>query len=246
VSGALPMLAIKNLRASYGKIEALRGIDIEISHGEIVALIGANGAGKSTLMMTIFGKPRAKSGAIVYDGRDITAVPTHEIARLRIAQSPEGRRIFPRMSVAENLQMGADATESSPADRAAGLEKVLALFPRLKERMTQRGGTLSGGEQQMLAIGRALMSRPRLLLLDEPSLGLAPLIARQIFDAIRVLNKQDGLTVLIVEQNANHALRLAHRGYVMVNGLITLSGTGAELLKAPEIRSAYLEGGRKT
>ena len=245
-SPSTPMLAITDLRASYGKIEALRGIDIEISHGEIVALIGANGAGKSTLMMTIFGKPRAKSGAIVYDGRDITAVPTHEIARLRIAQSPEGRRIFPRMSVAENLQMGADATESSPADRAAGLEKVLALFPRLKERMTQRGGTLSGGEQQMLAIGRALMSRPRLLLLDEPSLGLAPLIARQIFDAIRVLNKQDGLTVLIVEQNANHALRLAHRGYVMVNGLITLSGTGAELLKAPEIRSAYLEGGRKT
>jgi len=246
VSGALPMLAIKNLRASYGKIEALRGVDIEIAHGEIVALIGANGAGKSTLMMTIFGKPRAKSGSIVYDGTDITGAATHEIARMRIAQSPEGRRIFPRMSVAENLQMGADATDTSPADRAAGLEKVLALFPRLKERMTQRGGTLSGGEQQMLAIGRALMSRPRLLLLDEPSLGLAPLIARQIFDAIRVLNRQDGLTVLIVEQNANHALRLAHRGYVMVNGLITLSGTGANLLKAPEIRSAYLEGGRKT
>ena len=171
-------------------------------------------------------------------------VPTHEIARLRIAQSPEGRRIFPRMSVAENLQMGADATESSETDRAAGLERVFALFPRLKERMTQRGGTLSGGEQQMLAIGRALMSRPRLLMLDEPSLGLAPLIARQIFDAIRTLNRQDGLTVLIVEQNANHALRLAHRGYVMVNGLITLSGTGSELLQRPEIRAAYLEGGR--
>jgi branched-chain amino acid transport system ATP-binding protein len=238
------MLAISNLRASYGKIEALRGVDISIAHGEIVALIGANGAGKSTLMMTIFGKPRAKSGAIVYDGTDITGLPTHEIARLRIAQSPEGRRIFPRMSVAENLQMGADATDSGPADRAAGLEKVLTLFPRLKERLTQRGGTLSGGEQQMLAIGRALMSRPRLLLLDEPSLGLAPLIAKQIFEAIRVLNRQDGLTVLVVEQNANHALRLAHRGYVMVNGLITLSGSGAELLRAPEIRSAYLEGGR--
>jgi branched-chain amino acid transport system ATP-binding protein len=238
------MLAISNLRASYGKIEALRGVDVTIARGEIVALIGANGAGKSTLMMTIFGKPRARSGSIVYDGQDITGLPTHEIARMRIAQSPEGRRIFPRMSVAENLQMGADATDTSPADRAAGLEKVLALFPRLKERMTQRGGTLSGGEQQMLAIGRALMSRPRLLLLDEPSLGLAPLIAKQIFDAIRVLNRQDGLTVLIVEQNANHALRLAHRGYVMVNGLITLSGTGADLLKAPEIRSAYLEGGR--
>jgi branched-chain amino acid transport system ATP-binding protein len=239
-----PMLAISNLRASYGKIEALRGVDVTIARGEIVALIGANGAGKSTLMMTIFGKPRARSGSIVYDGQDITGVPTHEIARMRIAQSPEGRRIFPRMSVAENLQMGADATDTSPADRTAGLDKVLALFPRLKERMTQRGGTLSGGEQQMLAIGRALMSRPRLLLLDEPSLGLAPLIAKQIFDAIRVLNRQDGLTVLIVEQNANHALRLAHRGYVMVNGLITLTGTGADLLKAPEIRSAYLEGGR--
>ncbi len=244
MSASPPMLAISDLRASYGKIEALRGVDITIARGEIVALIGANGAGKSTLMMTIFGRPRARSGTIVYDGTDITGVPTHEIARMRIAQSPEGRRIFPRMSVAENLQMGADATDTSPADRAAGLDKVLALFPRLKERMTQRGGTLSGGEQQMLAIGRALMSRPRLLLLDEPSLGLAPLIAKQIFDAIRVLNKQDGLTVLIVEQNANHALRLAHRGYVMVNGLITLTGSGAELLQAPEIRSAYLEGGR--
>ena len=241
-----PMLAISNLHASYGKIEALRGIDLTIAKGEIVALIGANGAGKSTLMMTIFGRPRARAGAIEYDGQDITGLPTHEIARMRIAQSPEGRRIFPRMSVAENLQMGADVTESSPSERATSLEKVLALFPRLKERMFQRGGTLSGGEQQMLAIGRALMSRPRLLLLDEPSLGLAPLIAKQIFDAIRVLNKTDGLTVLIVEQNANHALRLAHRGYVMVNGLITLSGSGAELLKAPEIRSAYLEGGRKT
>jgi branched-chain amino acid transport system ATP-binding protein len=246
VTAAQPMLAIQNLRASYGKIEALRGIDLDIAHGEIVALIGANGAGKSTLMMTIFGKPRARAGAIIYDGLDITGLPTHEIARMRIAQSPEGRRIFPRMSVQENLQMGADVIEGSVAERAASLEKVLTLFPRLKERMFQRGGTLSGGEQQMLAIGRALMSRPRLLLLDEPSLGLAPLIAKQIFDAIRVLNRQDGLTVLIVEQNANHALRLAHRGYVMVNGLIALSGTGAELLKAPEIRSAYLEGGRKT
>ena len=178
-------------------------------------------------------------------GRDITDLPTHEIARMRIAQAPEGQRIFPRMSVAENLQMGADATDSSESDRAAGLDRVLALFPRLKERMTQRGGTLSGGEQQMLAIGRALMSRPRLLMLDEPSLGLAPLIALQIFDAIRTLNRQDGLTVLIVEQNANHALRLAHRGYVMVNGLITLAGTGTELLQRPEIRAAYLEGGRR-
>jgi branched-chain amino acid transport system ATP-binding protein len=243
---ATPLLAIRGLRAAYGTIEALKGVDLDINNGEIVALIGANGAGKSTLMMTIFGKPRAGAGKIRFDGADITAVPTHQIARLRIAQAPEGRRIFPRMSVAENLQMGADAADGSEADRAVGLERVFTLFPRLKERMAQRGGTLSGGEQQMLAIGRALMSRPRLLMLDEPSLGLAPLIARQIFDAIRTLNRQDGLTVLIVEQNANHALRLAHRGYVMVNGLITLSGTGAELLQRPEIRAAYLEGGRRT
>ncbi|MGL4559004.1 MAG: ABC transporter ATP-binding protein, partial [Afipia sp.] len=182
---------------------------------------------------------------IEFDGRDITNEPTHHVARLRIAQSPEGRRIFPRMTVAENLRMGADAAfESSEAERNAGLERVYTLFPRLKERIAQRGGTLSGGEQQMLAIGRALMSRPRLLMLDEPSLGLAPLIARQIFDAVRTLNRQDGLTVLIVEQNANHALKLATRGYVMVNGLITLSGTGEELLARPEIRAAYLEGGR--
>ncbi len=241
-----PLLAIRGLRASYGKIEALKGVDLVIKPGEIVTLIGANGAGKSTLMMTIFGKPRARAGQIEFDGRDITSAATHDIARMRIAQSPEGRRIFPRMSVAENLQMGADATNSSDNDRAASLDRVLTLFPRLKERMTQRGGTLSGGEQQMLAIGRALMSRPRLLMLDEPSLGLAPLIARQIFDAIRILNREDGLTVLVVEQNANHALRLAHRGYVMVNGLITLSGTGAELLARPEIRAAYLEGGRHT
>jgi branched-chain amino acid transport system ATP-binding protein len=242
---ATPLLAVRDLRAAYGKIEALKGVDLEVARGEIVALIGSNGAGKSTLMMTIFGKPRARSGRVEFDGADITQLPTHQIAQLRIAQAPEGRRIFPRMSVAENLQMGADATESSETERAASLERVLKLFPRLQERLTQRGGTLSGGEQQMLAIGRALMSRPRLLLLDEPSLGLAPLIARQIFDAIRTLNRQDGLTVLIVEQNANHALRLAHRGYVMVNGLITLSGSGAELLQRQEIRAAYLEGGRR-
>jgi branched-chain amino acid transport system ATP-binding protein len=240
-----PLLAISGLRAAYGNIEALKGIDLTVNAGEIVALIGANGAGKSTLMMTVFGKPRARAGRIDYDGHDITHVPTHHVARLRIAQSPEGRRIFPRMSVAENLRMGADACESSEGERASTLERVLTLFPRLKERWTQRGGTLSGGEQQMLAIGRALMSRPRLLMLDEPSLGLAPLIARQIFDAIRTLNQQDGLTVLIVEQNAHHALKLADRGYVIVNGLITLTGTGTELLDRPEIRAAYLEGGRQ-
>ncbi len=239
-----PLLAIEGLHAAYGRISALKGVDLEIRRGEIVSLIGANGAGKSTLMMSVFGRPRPHTGRIVFDGRDITRLPAHEIARLRIAQSPEGRRIFPRMSVAENLRMGADATDSSEAEREAGLRRVFALFPRLEERLTQRGGTLSGGEQQMLAIGRALMSRPRLLMLDEPSLGLAPLVARQIFEAVRTLNRQDGLTVLIVEQNANHALRLAHRAYVLVNGLITMSGTGAELLARPDIRAAYLEGGR--
>ncbi len=239
-----PLLAIRGLQAAYGKIVALKGVDLEVGPGEIVALIGSNGAGKSTLMMTIFGRPRALAGHIMFDGRDITNVPTHEVARLRIAQAPEGRRIFPRMTVLENLQMGADAAGDHRADIAPDLERVFALFPALKERLAQRGGTLSGGEQQMLAIGRALMSRPRLLLLDEPSLGLAPLIVRQIFDAIRALNREDKLTVLIVEQNANHALRLAHRGYVMVNGAITITGTGAELLRRPEIRAAYLEGGR--
>ena len=239
-----PLLAIRGLQAAYGKIVALKGVDLEVGAGEIVALIGSNGAGKSTLMMTIFGRPRALAGHIVFDGRDITNVPTHEVARLRIAQAPEGRRIFPRMTVLENLQMGADASGDHGADIAPELERVFQLFPVLKERLTQRGGTLSGGEQQMLAIGRALMSRPRLLLLDEPSLGLAPLIVRQIFDAIRALNRDDKLTVLIVEQNANHALRLAHRGYVMVNGAITITGSGAELLRRPEIRAAYLEGGR--
>jgi branched-chain amino acid transport system ATP-binding protein len=241
---APPLLAIRGLRAAYGKIAALKGVDLEVRAGEIVAMIGANGAGKSTLMMSVFGRPRTREGLIAFDGQDITHMATHHIARLRIAQAPEGRRIFARMSVAENLRMGADATEASEADRAADLERVLTLFPRLKERLTQRGGTLSGGEQQMLAIGRALMMRPRLLMLDEPSLGLAPLMTRQIFDAIRTLNRRDGLTVLIVEQNANQALRLAHRGYVMVNGEITLSGSGAELLQRPEIRAAYLEGGR--
>ncbi len=212
-------------------------------HGEIVALIGANGAGKSTLMMTVCGNPRARDGQILFDGRDITRLPTHEIARLKLAQAPEGRRIFPRMTVLENLQMG--ATVAAPAEFDRDLDRALTLFPRLKERLTQRGGTLSGGEQQMLAIARALMARPRLLLLDEPSLGLAPLIVRQIFDAIKTLNAEDGLTVFLVEQNAFHALKLAHRGYVMVNGLITLSGTGRELLERPEVKSAYLEGGRQ-
>ena len=237
-----PLLAIRSLRAAYGKIEALKGVDLDIVSGEIVALIGANGAGKSTLMMTIFGNPRAREGRITFADRDITQLPTHEIARLKIAQAPEGRRIFVRMTVLENLQMGAAVAGS--AHFRLDLERVFALFPRLKERIDQRGGTLSGGEQQMLAIARALMGRPRLLLLDEPSLGLAPLIVRQIFGAIRKLNTEEKLTVFLVEQNAFHALKLAHRGYVMVNGLITLSGTGRELLARPEVKAAYLEGGR--
>ncbi len=242
-AGARPLLSIRGLQTNYGNIVALREIDLDVNEGEIVALIGANGAGKSTLMMTICGNPRAHSGRIVFDGQDITDLPTHEIARLNIAQSPEGRRIFSRMTVLENLQMG--AAIAAPGLFQQNLDHVLTLFPRLKERLMQRGGTLSGGEQQMLAIARALMSNPRLLLLDEPSLGLAPLIARQIFDIIADLNKRMRLTVLLVEQNAFHALRLAHRGFVMVNGQITMSGSGRELLQKPEIRAAYLEGGRR-
>ena len=236
-----PLLSVKGVKTYYGNIIALKGVDMHVDEGEIVTLIGANGAGKSTLMMTIFGKPQAREGTIAFAGRDITRVPTHEIARMSLSQSPEGRRVFPRMTVFENLQMGASVTGFSHFE--ADLAKVFTLFPRLKERIDQRGGTLSGGEQQMLAIARALMARPRLLLLDEPSLGLAPLIVRQIFEAIKALNKSEGLTVFLVEQNAYHALKLAHRGYVMVNGLITLSGTGRELLANPQVRAAYLEGG---
>ena len=235
------LLQGKGVETFYGKIQALKGIDFEVHKGEIATVIGANGAGKSTLMMTICGTPRARSGTIVLDGQDITQMPTHEIVHLGIAQSPEGRRIFPRMSVFENLQMGATVDKLRHFDE--DLIKVFALFPRLEERRNQRAGTLSGGEQQMLAIGRALMARPRLLLLDEPSLGLAPIIVKQIFAAIKKLNQEEGLTVLLVEQNAFHALRLAHRAYVMVNGKIAMSGTGAELLKSPEVRAAYLEGG---
>jgi branched-chain amino acid transport system ATP-binding protein len=238
-----PLLSVRGVTAFYGRVKALKGVDIDINEGEIVALIGANGAGKSTLMMTVCGNPQAREGEIVFAGRDITRLPPHEIARLKLAQAPEGRRIFARMTVMENLQMG--ATVAVPADFDRDLERVLTLFPRLKERLGQRGGTLSGGEQQMLAIARALMSRPRLLLLDEPSLGLAPLIVRQIFDIVKALNAEHGLTVFLVEQNAFHALKLAHRGYVMVNGLITLTGTGRELLDRPEVKSAYLEGGRQ-
>ena len=236
------LLQTRDVTAFYGKIQALRGVNVEVKQGEIVTLIGANGAGKSTLMMTICGRPQARDGSITFDGQDITHMQTYDIMRLGLAQAPEGRRIFPRMTIMENLQIGAELTDDEYFDE--DLDQVFALFPILKQRAGQRGGTLSGGEQQMLAIGRALMGRPKLLLLDEPSLGLAPLIVKQIFTAIGDLNRKQGLTVFLVEQNAFHALKLAHRGYVMVNGEITMQGTGKSLLAKEEIRTAYLEGGR--
>ena len=235
------LLTLSALQTKYGRIEAVRGVDLEVFRGEIVTLIGANGAGKTSLLMTICGKPRAASGTVTFDGIDITNLETFEIVRRGIAQAPEGRRVFPRMTVLENLQMGALVADPSWFD--ADLDQAYEMFPRLRERQKQRAGTLSGGEQQMLAIARALMSRPKLLLLDEPSLGLAPLIVRQIFEVIRDINARLGITVLLVEQNAFAALRLAHRGYVMQTGKIVLSGTGLELLSNSDVRAAYLEGG---
>ena len=234
------MLHISNISTFYGAIQALDNVSLDAKQGEIVTLIGANGAGKTTLLSTLCGNPRAKSGTIIFNGQDITALPTNQIVRLGLAHAPEGRRIFTRMTIFENLQMGALVADKKYF--AQDLEYVFSLFPRLKERIIQKGGTLSGGEQQMLSIGRALMARPQLLLLDEPSLGLAPLIVKQIFYVLKEINQQQGMTILLVEQNAHHALSLAHRGYVLVNGRITLTGTGKELLQSEEVKAAYLEG----
>ena len=235
------LLALRDVETFYGAVRALGGVSLDVFEGEIVTLIGANGAGKSTLLMTICGDPAAASGTILFDGADITREATHRIVRRGIAHAPEGRHIFPRMTVMENLLIGAGVTGDD--DIADDLARAFDLFPVLKERARQRGGTLSGGEQQMLAIARALMGRPRLLLLDEPSLGLAPIVVRRIFEVIADLNRTHGMTIFLVEQNAYHALKLAHRGYVLANGDIVMQGSGAELLADERIRGAYLEGG---
>lgn len=233
------MLSLNQVSAHYGKIQALHQVDLHINQGEIVTLIGANGAGKTTLLGTLCGDPRASSGSIVFDGKEITDWPTARIMREAIAIVPEGRRVFSRMTVEENLAMGGFFAEREQYD--ARIERVYTLFPRLRERRSQRSGTMSGGEQQMLAIGRALMSQPRLLLLDEPSLGLAPIVIQQIFDTIQQL-REEGMTIFLVEQNANQALRLADRGYVLENGRVVLEDTGAALLANEAVRSAYLGG----
>jgi branched-chain amino acid transport system ATP-binding protein len=235
------MLEVAGVHAHYGNIEALHGVSIQVERGEIVTIIGANGAGKSTLLMTICGRPKPSAGEIVFDGQRLNDLAPHEIVGRGIAQAPEGRRIFPSMSVLENLQMGAVPTNGAHFQEDVG--RVFHLFPRLQERQHQRGGTLSGGEQQMLCIGRALMARPRMLLLDEPSLGLAPILVKQIFESIVEINRERGLTILLVEQNAYQALKIANRGYVLATGRVVLEGGGGELLANPEIRAAYLEGG---
>ena len=237
----MSMLKLSGVHTHYGHIHALKGIDLSVNAGEIVTLIGANGAGKSTLMMTLFGAPRASGGKIIFNNEEITRLTPHEISRRGISLVPEGRRIFPRMTVLENLQMG--ATFADPSNYEADLKRMFVMFPILEERLTQRAGTLSGGEQQMLAIGRALMSRPKLLMLDEPSLGLAPLYIKRVFEIIRELNHNHGMTILLVEQNAHHALRCAHRGLVLQHGEVVLQGSGEELLASPEVRAAYLEAG---
>ncbi|TBW07779.1 ABC transporter ATP-binding protein [Azotobacter chroococcum subsp. isscasi] len=236
---SVPLLEFRNVDLHYGPIQALRQVSLHVEEGETVSLIGANGAGKSSLLMSIFGQPRVSAGQILYRGEDITRKSAHHVASGGVAQSPEGRRVFPDMSVEENLLMGTIPIGMAHADE--DLRRMFELFPRLEERRNQRAMTLSGGEQQMLAIARALMSRPKLLLLDEPSLGLAPIVVKQIFQILREL-AAGGMTLFLVEQNANHALKLSDRGYVMVNGQIRLSGTGEELLGNPEVRSAYLGG----
>ena len=233
------MLTIQSIDVFYGCIQALCGVSLEVKEGEVVAIIGSNGAGKSTLLRTISGLLRPREGAIAFKGEDITRVTSHEIVRLGISHSPEGRRIFTNMTVQENLQLGASTRKD--ADISADLEEVLTRFPRLKERYKQSAGTLSGGEQQMLAIGRALMARPQLLLLDEPSLGLAPNLVTEIFRIVTDLNAE-GRTILIVEQNAHRALEVAHRGYVLETGNVVLSDSGKNLLTNPKVKEAYLGG----
>tara|TARA_B100001029_G_scaffold165261_1_gene156782 strand:- start:354 stop:1070 length:717 start_codon:yes stop_codon:yes gene_type:complete len=238
------MLNISKVETFYGNIQALRGVDIKVNNGEIVALIGSNGAGKSTLLMTISGVNKAAKGTINFDNKNIENLPPHEIVNLGISQVPEGRRIFSRLTVEDNLRLGASSNNKGK-NFDEDSKEVYDLFPVLRDRLTQRGGTLSGGEQQMLAIGRAMMARPKMLLLDEPSLGIAPKLVNQIFISIKNINKEKGVTVFLVEQNAKKALELADRGYVLVNGNINLEGSGKDLLNNPDVQSAYLEGGKK-
>lgn len=235
------LLEVTDLHVFYGRIEAIKGISFTVGDGEVVTLIGANGAGKTTTLRTLSGVRPVAQGSVMFDGMDITHMPPHERVKLGICQAPEGRGIFPGMTVLENLEMGTYTQKSRDARQTEELEHVFHLFPRLKERISQHGGTLSGGEQQMLAIGRALMSRPRLLLLDEPSMGLAPMLIAQIFEIIKKIN-EDGVSVLLVEQNATQALRTAHRAYVLETGYAVKSGSGAELLHDPAVRAAYLGG----
>jgi branched-chain amino acid transport system ATP-binding protein len=236
------MLEIMNIQTFYGKIQALRDVSIKVHTGEIVSLIGANGAGKSTLLMTVSGINKAKVGKIIFEGKNIEKEEPHKIVKLGISQSPEGRRIFSKLTVEENLKLGSNVFDNGK-NYLHDIKEIFELFPVLSDRKTQRGGTLSGGEQQMLAIGRALMARPKMLLLDEPSLGIAPKLVNQIFVAIKNINKEKKVTIFLVEQNAKKALELADRAYVLVNGKVTIQGTGQELLKNEDIQAAYLEGG---
>jgi len=236
------MLDIKNIQTFYGKIQALRDVSIRVNAGEIVSLIGANGAGKSTLLMTVSGINKPREGVIIFEGKNIEKEEPHKIVKLGISQSPEGRRIFSKLTVEENLKLGSNIYENGK-NYLNDIKEIFELFPVLSDRKTQRGGTLSGGEQQMLAIGRALMARPKMLLLDEPSLGIAPKLVNQIFVAIKNINKEKKVTIFLVEQNAKKALELADRAYVLVNGKVTIQGTGQELLKNQDIQAAYLEGG---